>query len=511
MSKYVSQKIFSGIRPIVAISGRPNVGKSTLFNRITKTRDALVDDMPGVTRDRHYGDATWDDQDFILIDTGGLFFDKNDEFSESICFQAQRAMEDADIIIHVLDGKNGISPFDQDIVNMLRKTKKPVMYAVNKIDGAEIENKIFDFHSLGIDHLYPISAEHGYGSRDLLDDLIRLFPDAVKQDEADGIPGVKRIAVAGRPNVGKSSLINRLLGEKRLIVSDEPGTTRDSIDSLMTLNHKQYLLMDTAGIRRKGKVSEKLEKFSVIKSLRSLDRCDIALIMIDASEGMTDQDVSIAGYAYERGCGCIFLLNKWDLVEKDNQTLKKYYAEVKMAAKFLNFAPVITLSALTGLRVRKIFDLVEEVHAQYSTRVGTGQLNRIFGNAVEKNEPSMARGKRIKFFYATQISTNPPTFVCFVNYPMDVHFSYKRYLINQIRLGAGLDKTPIRLFFRERTDRKRLHDKASPKGDVKKGTPRGSKSGVHKGSKRGAPRGSKRGTPKGSKSGVRRGSKRGAR
>ncbi|VEN72518.1 GTPase Der [Candidatus Desulfarcum epimagneticum] len=445
-------------RPVVAVSGRPNVGKSTLFNRITRTKDALVDNFPGVTRDRHYGDASWNDRDFVLIDTGGMHFDKNDTFSESIFAQACRALEDADAVIHLLDGKAGLSPFDADIIRMLRQIQKPVFYAVNKVDGHGQEGRMDDFHTLGMDRLYPVSAEHGYGVHDLLDSLTAGFDETGETPgpdlQSDGTE-IRRIAVAGRPNVGKSSLINRILGEDRLIVSDSPGTTRDSIDSLRRINKIPYLLVDTAGIRRKKKVSQKLEKFSVIKSLKSLDRCDIALIMIDASEGMTDQDVTVAGYAHDRGCGCVFLLNKWDKVEKDRHTLKKYYEEVKTAAKFLSFAPIMTISALTGLRALKIFPLVEEVYAQYSSRVGTGPLNRILGQAIEKNEPSLTRGRRIKFYYATQISSRPPLFVCFVNYPGAVHFSYKRYLMNQIRAGAGLDKTPIRLIFRQRPNRKR--------------------------------------------------------
>jgi GTP-binding protein len=288
-----------------------------------------------------------------------------------------------------------------------------------------------------------------------LDDVVDALADSTGEPFADHTPEVIRLAVVGRPNVGKSSLINRILGEKRLLVSDIPGTTRDAIDSLWEMNGKSYLLVDTAGIRRKGKVYRKLEKFSIIKALRSLDRCDVALIVMDAAEGVTDQDVSVAGYALERGCGAILLLNKWDLVEKDSKTVKEYYERLRYQAKFLNFAPAMTISALTGLRVRKIFKQVDEVYDQYARRITTGQLNKFLERAIEKNEPSLHRGKRIKFYYAAQISTKPPTIVCFVNYPQAVHFSYKRYLINQLRQETGLDKTPIRIIFRQREGRKK--------------------------------------------------------
>jgi GTP-binding protein len=438
------------MKPIVAIIGRPNVGKSTFFNRVTGTRKALVDDFPGVTRDRHYGDATWDGIGFTLVDTGGFPDQDKDDFAHKIRFQIIQAIEDADVIILLLDGKHGISPFDEDIVKILRELTKPVFYAVNKIDGVEQEVKLYDFYSLGIEKLYPISAEHRYGISDFLDDLTSVLPETVSDDAGDMI----KLAVVGKPNVGKSSLINRILGQKRLLVSDTPGTTRDAIDSVCKINNTSYLLIDTAGIRRKAKVSKKLEKFSIIKALRSLDRCDVALIVIDAYEGITEQDITVAGYAFERGCGCIFVLNKWDIVEKHSKSTLKYYEQLRMQAKFLSFSPIITISALTGQRVLKIFGLVEEVFSQYSSRIGTGPLNKIFYQAIERTEPSLYRGKRIKFFYATQVSTRPPTFVCFVNYPDAVHFSYKRYLINQIREKAGLDKTPVRLIFRKRTGRK---------------------------------------------------------
>jgi len=439
------------MKPIVAIIGRPNVGKSTFFNRVTGTRKALVDNFPGVTRDCHYGDATWDGIGFTLVDTGGFPDQDKDDFAHKIRFQIIQAIEDADVIILLLDGKHGISPFDEDIVKILRELTKPVFYAVNKIDGVEQEGKLYEFYSLGIEKLYPISSEHRYGISDFLDDLTSVLPETLSDEAGEMI----KLAVVGKPNVGKSSLINKILGQKRLLVSDTPGTTRDAIDSVCKINDTSYLLIDTAGIRRKAKVSKKLEKFSIIKALRSLDRCDVALIVIDAYQGITEQDITIAGYAFERGCGCIFLLNKWDIVEKDTKTALKYYEELRMQAKFLSFSPVITISALTGQRVLKIFGLVEEVFSQYSARIGTGPLNKILERAIERTEPSLYRGRRIKFFYATQVSTKPPTFVCFVNYPDAVHFSYKRYLINQIRDKAGLDKTPIRIIFRKRTRREK--------------------------------------------------------
>jgi GTP-binding protein len=441
------------MKPIIAIVGRPNVGKSTLFNRVTRTKDALVDNFPGVTRDRHYGDARWNDVDFTLVDTGG--FISNDDLTGEIQYQIHQAIEDADVIIHLMDGKEGISPFDEDIIQILRPQSKPVLHAVNKIDGREQEAYLYDFHSLGIEKLYPISAEHRYGLSDFLDEMVITLPKVAAGQSLDLKQDMIGLAVVGRPNVGKSSLINCILGEKRLLVSEVPGTTRDAIDTVCQVKGKRYLLIDTAGIRRKGKVSSKLEKFSIIKALRSLERCDVALIIMDTDEGITDQDITVAGYAHDRGCGCILLLNKWDLIEKDSSTMRRYHEELRMAAKFLNFAPIITISALTGQRVIKIFTLVDEVYEQYVTRIGTGQLNKIIQQALIRNTPSLYRGKRLKFFYATQVSAKPPTIVCFVNYPDAVHFSYKRYLTNQIRLEADLDKTPIRIIFRKREGRKR--------------------------------------------------------
>ena len=441
------------MKPIVAIVGRPNVGKSTFFNRVTRTKDALVDNFPGVTRDRHYGDASWNDIAFTLVDTGG--FIEGHEFADEIRFQVHQALADADVIVLLLDGKEGISPFDRDIIKLLRVTEKPVFYAVNKIDGAELEAHLSEFYSLGIEPLFPVSAEHRYGMVDFLDALVAGFSAIVKHPDHQTAEGTIGLAVVGRPNVGKSSLINRMLGQERLLVSDRPGTTRDAIDTVCQVEGKTYLLIDTAGIRRKGKVTRKIEKFSIIKALRSLDRCDVALIVMDTAEGITEQDISIAGYAYERGCGCIFLLNKWDLLVKDTHTVKEYLAELKMRAKFLGFAPALTISALTGQRVTKIFKMVDDVYDQYARRIGTGQLNRILETATAQNPPPLHRGKPINFYYATQVSKRPPTVVCFVNHPKAVHFSYKRFLINQLRKHAGLDKTPIRIIFRQRERRKK--------------------------------------------------------
>jgi len=407
-----------------------------------------VDDLPGVTRDRHYGSATWKDVSFTVIDTGGVSANDASAFSPQSREQVAQAIAHAHAVILLLDGKSGLSPFDDELIKLLRGKSLAVFYAVNKIDHSGLEKNLYEFHRLGIDTLYPVSAEHGYGVPDFLDDLVAALPALPPEEPAEMI----KIAVIGRPNVGKSSLVNRIIGENRMIVSETPGTTRDSIDTACEINGKSYLLIDTAGIRRKKKVSAKIEKFSIIKALQSIERCDIALILLDAFEGITEQDVKIAGYAFERSCGCIFLLNKWDLVEKNSKTLKKVTEDLRIEAKYLNFAPVIPISALTGKRVPQIFNAVEQLYEQYSRRIATGPLNQIINRATEKTEPSLYHGKRLKFYYATQIANKPPAFVCFVNFPEGVHFSYQRYLINQIREQTGLDKTPIRLFLRQRRE-----------------------------------------------------------
>ncbi len=328
-----------------------------------------------------------------------------------------------------------------------RQFIKKLLQIVNTT--AEKENLLFEFFALGIDKVYPVSGEHGYGVSDFLDDLVKKLPVAETSSEAEMIC----VAVVGKPNAGKSSLINRFLGQERLVVSEVPGTTRDAVDSVCQFNDRTYLMIDTAGIRRKGRVQKKLEKFSIIKALRSLDRCDVALIVIDADQGVTDQDVTIAGYALDRGCACIFLLNKWDLVKKNSRTVNDFLEELKFSAKFLSYAPILTISAVTGFNVSKIFGLVDTVYKQYTTRVGTGVFNRILKSALERNEPSLHQGKRLKFYYGAQVSSKPPTFTVFVNYPDGVHFSYKRYLINQIRASVPLENTPVRLYFRQRTGR----------------------------------------------------------
>ena len=434
------------MKPIVAIVGRPNVGKSTLFNKITRSRNALVDDFPGVTRDRIYGDAQWDDVSFTVVDTGGFSGFHSEQFIPLIRYQVMQAIEEADAVIMLFDGREGITPIDTDLVQRLRQSNKPVFYGVNKIDGPRHESLLADFSSLGVAPLYPISAEHRYGVGDFMDALTDVLPKAAPETAANRI----RLAVIGRPNVGKSSFINRLLGDERLVVSDLPGTTRDAVDTICKVRGKEYVLIDTAGIRRKKRVREKLEKFSVLKALKSLNRCHIALVMMDAYQGVTDQDVRIAGYTWERGRACIVLLNKWDLVKKDATTAKAHVDGVRERLKFLSFAPVWTISALTGQRTFKIFDSVKTVYEQYTMRVSTGRLNRVLETIIARYEPAMHRGRRLKFYYITQTSVAPPTFVCFANDPGGIHFSYKRYMVNQLRETLGLDKTPLRLVFRKR-------------------------------------------------------------
>jgi len=435
------------MKPIVAIIGRPNVGKSTLFNRMTRRRDAIVDDLPGVTRDRHYGDAKWEDHAFIVVDTGGFVTGDDDAFAAHIRTQVESAVQEADAVVLVLDGKHGLSPFDHDLIQWIRTVQQPVFHVVNKVDGLEQEDRLYEFHALGTDQLYSLSAEHGYGVPDFMDALVDVLPRAQAPVESDEI----RIAVVGRPNVGKSSLINRLAGQERLLVSDVPGTTRDAVDTVVQKGGRTFRLIDTAGIRRKSKVGLKLEKFSIIKALKSLEACDVALILLDADQGITDQDIKVAGYAYERGCGAIFIANKWDLVDAQTTTPHKFGQRLHETAKFLQHAPLLTISAKSGQRINKIFPLIENVFTQYTTRIGTGILNRIFKEATQRTEPPLHRGRRLKFYYATQVGQRPPTFVCFVNFPDAVHFSYQRYLLNQVRARTGLDMTPLRIYFRLRT------------------------------------------------------------
>lgn len=434
------------MKPVITIVGRPNAGKSTLFNRLTRSKDAIVDDFPGVTRDRHYGSGTWNGREFTVIDTGGFLSGPDDMFSGETRIQIEAALSEADCVILLFDGSNGLSPYDREMAGLLRGVKAPVFAAVNKIDGPMHEDLAAEFFQLGFDPIFSISAEHNYGVADLMDHVISSLPPAECEVEEEGV----RIAVIGRPNVGKSSLVNRILGEERVIVSDIPGTTRDAIDTRFSIGDRSYVFIDTAGIRKKSRVTERLEKYSVIKALSSLKRCDIALIVMDASEGITEQDIRVAGYAYEQGCGCIFLLNKWDLVEKGDKTFSDMKAELRYKSKYLSFAPILAVSALTGRRVKKVFEAIDEVYDQYCMRVATGPLNRIIERAVLHTEPSLAYGRRIKFYYTTQAGIKPPSFVTFTNYPEKVHFSYQRYLVNRIREETGLNRVPIRLLMRKR-------------------------------------------------------------
>jgi GTP-binding protein len=445
--------------PLVALIGRPNVGKSTFFNRLIKSRKAIVDPTPGVTRDRHYEEVTWDEHKFILIDTGGIEIEKNKStdprfnekgMEQSVQDQTWQAIEDADVILFILDGRQNLTAEDYKVVSALRKTDKPLYYVVNKIDGPEVEQTLLPtFYELGAETLWAVSASHGYGIPTLLDTLVKNFP-VYETSQQELPPDTLKIACIGRPNVGKSSLINRILGEERMVVSDVPGTTRDSVDTLLEKKGARYLLIDTAGIRRKGKVQDKLEKFSVIRALSAIERSDIALILIDAKEGITDQDTKVIGYALERGRACIVLINKWDLIKEDKKQKKWILEGVERATRFIGYAPSMTISVLTGAGLKQLFPTISEVFKQYSMTFPTNRLNKILQNAVESHSPALHKGKRIKLYYTTQISTRPPTFIIFVNYPDGVHFSYYRYLVNAFREGLDLKKSPVRIFLRER-------------------------------------------------------------
>jgi GTP-binding protein len=435
------------MKPLVAIVGRPNVGKSTLFNRLLGHRRAIVDDTPGVTRDRNYATITRFEKPFILVDTGGFEPVTENRLLQQMREQSRLAIDEADVIIFMMDARTGLTPADTEVAEMLRRVKKPVFFVVNKVDGEKLENESAEFYSLGVGELFTISAEHNRGVIDLVENIIDTFPPA---DAADPEENVTRIAVVGRPNVGKSSLVNRLLGFERVVANETAGTTRDSVDTPFTCNKKPYVLIDTAGIRRKGKTTEKLEKYSVCDALRSIERADVVLMVINAEEGVTEQDERIAGYIHEAGKGCVFVINKWDLLEKDNATLGIYIAKIRDGFKYLAYAPIVCVSAKTGQRSGKIIVTVDEVMAQYCRRVTTSELVHVFTDAIETHHAPLSHGRRVKFYFATQVATRPPAFVIFTNQPENIHYSYERYLINKFREAFGFDGVPLRLMFRGR-------------------------------------------------------------
>jgi len=433
--------------PVIAIVGRPNVGKSTLFNRLSRSRAALVDDRPGVTRDRLYAPIMWEGVPLTLVDTGGFEDLGQDPLLQEVRTQVEKAVEESDRVIFMVDGRQGLVPGDGEMAEVLRKARKKVVLAVNKIDGPEHDHLVYDFFSLGLDTPYPISAAHGYGVKELVREAVRdLGPSEAEREDPDQI----RVAVLGRPNAGKSSLINRILKEDRLVVSELPGTTRDAVDTLFHYGGRQYLLIDTAGIRRKARVREKIDRFSMIKAIRSIDRCHVALILLDAQEGVSEQDARICGYAVEKGRGVILTVNKWDLIKGDSRKRESLDRDIQRRLKFVSFAPQIRVSALTGERVMKLFGGIDTVFDQFSSRIGTGVVNRVIQNIVERHPPPRIGRGRLKFLYATQSRTRPPTFVIFVNRPEMVHFSYERFLGNHLREELGLSVTPIRMTFKKR-------------------------------------------------------------
>ena len=433
---------------VAAIIGRPNVGKSTLFNKLIGQRIAIVDDKPGVTRDRIYGVCEWLDYKFTLIDTGGIEPDSTDEILVQMKRQAEVAIELADVIIFVVDIRQGLVAGDTEVVELIRKSKKPIVLACNKADTpGEVPHEAYEFYNLGIGDPFCISSIHGMGVGDLLDEVISNFE---KYDHEHEDEDVLYISVIGKPNVGKSSIINKISGEDRVIVSNVPGTTRDAIDTYVKYNHKNYCLIDTAGLRKKKKIFESVERYSVVRSLAAVDRSDICIVMIDASEGVTEQDTKIAGYAHENGKGIVVAVNKWDLIEKNNKTVKNFTDDIREKLSFLSYAPIEFISAKTGQRINKLFETIDYVSSQQSLRISTGVLNDIINEAVYKVQPPSDKGRRLKIMYATQTDVKPPTFVIFVNDITLMHFSYERYLKNQIRERFKFDGTSLKFIFRER-------------------------------------------------------------
>lgn len=437
-------------KPLVAIVGRPNVGKSTLFNAIVKKRISIVEDIPGVTRDRIYYDAEWLNQEFTMIDTGGIeFVDSENHIFTSMRYQAELAIREADVILYVGDGKAGVQPQDEDIARILRSSGKPVILVVNKIDSVELSMNIYEFYSLGLGDPIGISAVNLMNLGDLLDEVLKHIKNVpYEEDDEETI----HIALVGRPNVGKSSMTNALLGQNRVIVSNMPGTTRDSIDTHWEYEGSKFVLIDTAGMRRKGKIDIPVERYSVVRALRAVDRCDVAVLVLDGVEGVTEQDKKIAGYVHEAGKGCVIVVNKWDLVTKDSKTSQKYEEDIRRELAFLQYAPILFASALTKQRINRLADMVKFVSEQQHMRVSTSVLNELIEDAQLTNPPPAKGGKLLKIYYMTQASVQPPTFILFVNEPQLMHFSYLRFLENRLRETFGFEGTPIRLILRGKKD-----------------------------------------------------------
>lgn len=434
-------------RPLVCVVGRPNVGKSTLFNKLINRRIAITEDIPGVTRDRLYQDCEWQNKHFILCDTGGLEPNSDDVILKKIKEQVDVAMENADVILFVVDGKLGLTDDDMEIANYLRRTKKPVVIAVNKVDSHKTPMEVYEFYSLGYEKLNIISSTQGFGLGDLLDEIVKEFPKNSYTEKEDEIT---KVALIGKPNVGKSSLINKILGKNRMIVSDIAGTTRDSIDSRVSINGKDYIFTDTAGLRRKKNITENLEKYSVIRTLNAIERSDIAILLIDATEGITEQDTKVIGFAKEQNKALIVAVNKWDLVIKDNKTYKKFEDEIRTKLSFVQYAQIVFISVKTGQRLDKLFEAIEIADENYSLRISTGILNDIINEAIVHNAPPTDKGQRLKIFYTSQVSTRPAKFLIFVNKIELMHFSYLRYIENQIRKNFSFISVPIVFELRQR-------------------------------------------------------------
>ena len=438
-------------KPILAIVGRPNVGKSTLFNTLAGEKISIVKDYPGVTRDRIYADVSWLNHSFSMIDTGGIEMDSRDQMLKHMREQANIAIDTADVILFVVDVRQGLVDADYKVADMLRRSGKPIVLVVNKVDNFEkFMPDVYEFYNLGIGDPYPVSATSKLGIGDMLDAVLEHIDMDKMEEQEDDRP---KIAIVGKPNAGKSSLINRLVGENRVIVSDVAGTTRDAIDTEIVYNGTEYVFIDTAGLRRKSKIKEDIERYSIIRTVAAIERSDVVILMIDASEGVTEQDAKIAGIAHDRGRGLIIAVNKWDTIEKDNSTVKEFTRDIREVLSFVPYAEIIFISALTGQRTIKIFDMLETVIQNHAMRIQTGVLNEILMEAVAMQQPPSDKGKRLKLFYMTQVSTKPPTFVLFVNNKELMHFSYQRYIENKIRDTFGFTGTPIRIFIRERKEK----------------------------------------------------------